>query len=111
MYCSILTYWQGEVNRRTLANPAFRPHPPAVLGHDALDDGQPDAGALEFIHAMQALEYAEQFIRILHVEPDTVILYMINDLLFARFPSHLDMRIRTVLREFDRIGQQVENDL
>ena len=45
-------------------------------GDDALDDGQADAGAFKLFHTMQALEHAEQFIRILLIEADTIIFHI-----------------------------------
>ncbi len=43
---------------------AFGPGPACVPGDNAAHIGQPDAGALEFISAVQALEHAEQLVRI-----------------------------------------------
>jgi len=46
--------------------------------HDALDHCQPDTGAIELVFEVQALKYAEQFVHIFHIEPDTVILDVIH---------------------------------
>src|SRR6202171_3448951 len=42
------------------------PDTPAVTLDDALHDRQADAGAFEILDAMQALEYAEQLVGVLH---------------------------------------------
>ncbi len=42
-------------------------------GNDPVDNGQPHAGAAKFIGAVQALEYTEQLIIVLHAETDAVI--------------------------------------
>jgi len=44
-----------------------------VPGNDAFDDRESDAGTFEFAGAMQALEYAEQLVGILHIEAGAVI--------------------------------------
>ena len=41
--------------------------------NNAADIRQADAGAFKFVGAMQALEHTEQFVRISHVKPDTVV--------------------------------------
>src|SRR5512141_2517556 len=63
---------QGKIERRPLVDPALRPHPSAVACDNALDDGKADPGTFEFIHAMQALEHAEQLADKLHIEADTI---------------------------------------
>ena len=45
-----------------------------LAGDDVAHVGQPDAGALEFLGAVQALEHAEKFVGIAHVEADAVVL-------------------------------------
>src|SRR5690606_11631925 len=42
------------------------PHAPTVAPDDALYRGQTDAGALEFAGAVEALEDAEQLVRVVH---------------------------------------------
>lgn len=55
---------QREEKACPLVHLALGPDPAAVLGDDALDDGEPDAGAgagaFKLVHAVQALEHAIQ---------------------------------------------------
>ena len=48
---------------------------------DALDDGQADAGALEFLLAVQPLEDTEEFVAEFFVETDAVIFDRISHFL------------------------------
>lgn len=41
--------------------------------HNTLDSSQPDASAFKCLWRMKTLEDAEQFIGILHIEPDSII--------------------------------------
>ena len=50
---------EREVERGAFVHLGFGPDMAAVAFDDALDDGKADAGALEFLGAMQALEHAE----------------------------------------------------
>src|SRR5712691_8231201 len=63
---------QSEKDGRAFAGSAEGPYAPAVPVHDALDRGQADPDAGELLLAVQALERAEQFIRVGHVEARTV---------------------------------------
>src|SRR6266571_2317219 len=64
---------ESEVDGRPLAGSADGPHPSAVPGHDALDGGQADADSRELVLAVQALERAEQLVRVGHLEPRPVV--------------------------------------
>ena len=64
---------QREVKRRAFVRLAFGPDAPAMAGDDAVDDRQADAGAFEIVGAMQALEHAEEFLRVALVEADAVV--------------------------------------
>src|SRR5580693_8468741 len=63
----------GKVKGRTAVNHAFGPGPAAVPLNDALDIGQPDARALEFVLAVQALKHAKQLVGITRVETCAVV--------------------------------------
>jgi len=56
-----------------------------VPADDAANVGQADAGPLEIVGAVQALERAEQPGRILHVEADTVVAHPDDRLLLPFF--------------------------
>ena len=58
MGASVL-FWDGKVKCRAAVHRAFRPGSAAVAVNDALDVGQADACALEFVLAVQALKHAE----------------------------------------------------
>jgi hypothetical protein len=45
-----------------------------VAGDDPVDDGQSNSGSRILIHAVQALKHTKQFVSVLHIEPDTVVL-------------------------------------
>src|ERR1700752_242694 len=71
---------QREVKRGALIELPFSPDPPAVPRDDPLDDRQADAGAFKVLRAVQALEYAEQLVRITRVEPGAVVADVVNGL-------------------------------
>lgn len=50
----------------------FRPDSPAVALDDAVDDRRSNAGSLELLGAMEALEGAERFLGLFHVESGAV---------------------------------------
>src|SRR5262245_59607246 len=59
-----------------LVNDGVRPDPAAMAMDDALHDGQADACALEVLRPMQTLEDSEELVRILHVEPGSVVAHV-----------------------------------
>src|SRR3546814_3181836 len=61
--------WKGEVESGALAGFGFCPDAAVMARDDPLDAGQADAGAGELGRRMQALEHAEQLVRIGHVQP------------------------------------------
>src|SRR3546814_2388206 len=79
---------------------------------DTLDAGQADAGAGELGRRMQALEHAEQLVRIGHVEPGAVVAdaepVAAVGLVVVRDLDHRRLAARAVL---DRVAQQVQPDL
>ena len=66
---------QGEIKSGAAVQFAFAPSFSAMAGDDAADVGQADARAFKIFRAMQPLENAEEFMRILHVEADTSVFY------------------------------------
>src|SRR3954469_10361428 len=64
---------QLDVERRAAALLPLGPDPPAVLGDDALADGQADARALVAVHRVQPVEGPEDPARLLTREPDAVV--------------------------------------
>src|SRR4030067_3062358 len=64
---------QGEVEGGSPVDLAFHPDASTVAMDDALNDGQPDAGAFVLIRAVQPLEDSEEFVDIGHVETYAVV--------------------------------------
>src|SRR2546423_10063111 len=64
---------QSEVERRSPIDHALGPDAATVPGDDAPYRRESHAGALEFGRGMQALEHAEQLVRVLHVEAGPVV--------------------------------------
>jgi hypothetical protein len=50
--------------------------------HNALYDGQPHAGALEVLTAVQALKNSKEFPGVFHVKPGAVVLHAEYDPVF-----------------------------
>src|SRR3546814_3089099 len=86
----------------------FRSCPDAAVmaRDDTLDAGQADAGAGELGRCMQALEHAEQLVRIGHVEPGAVVAdaepVAAVGLVVVRDLDHRRLAVRAVL---DRVAQ------
>src|SRR5580765_1055777 len=72
----MLLFPQSEIERRPLVRLRFRPHAAAMAVHHALHDREADAGAFELLLVVQALEHAEELVRVLHVEADAVVLHV-----------------------------------
>src|SRR5690606_18979625 len=69
----VIALAKRKPEHRALPDARLRPDAPAVALDDAAGDRQPDACAFELILAMQALERAEQFADVAHVEPHAVV--------------------------------------
>ena len=67
--------WEGEVEGCSFSELGFNPDPSAVAFHHALADSQSDAGAAIFLIVMEPLEYAKDFLLVLRVDADAVVLY------------------------------------
>src|SRR4051812_3549125 len=64
---------QAEMKARPNAWAAFRPDTPAMAFDHPFDDRQADAGPFELILPVQALEHAEQLVRVGRVEAGAVV--------------------------------------
>src|SRR3954470_4364725 len=64
---------QLDVERRAVALAPLGPDPAAVLGDDALADGQPDARPVVAVDRVQPVERAEDRARLLRGEADAVV--------------------------------------
>src|SRR5258708_1059090 len=89
----------------------FLPDAASVAMDDALDQGLPDARALEFILTVQALEDAKELVRIFGIEPDAIVLYVIC--VFRPVGADTDFNAGRLPApgEFDRVGEKVDKDL
>ena len=72
-----LVFSKRKIERRAFVHFCLSPDPAAVTVNDALAGRQADAAAREFIRRMQALERAEEFVRIRHIEADAVVRYAV----------------------------------
>ena len=79
--------------------------------NNALDNGQAHAGALKFLDAVKALEDAEQFVGVLHVETDAVVANVINGFRSLFLESNFYARLFLMPREFEGVRQQIQKDL
>jgi len=80
-----------------------------VTLNDALDNGQADAGAFEFIAAVQALKDTEQLVGILHVEAGAVVAHKYDGLRVAsRLTADPYLRLRALASELQGIRDQID---
>src|SRR5262249_15010367 len=95
-----------------LVDGTFGSYCPAVTVNDALNGCQTYPGALKFISTMQPLKYAEQLVDILHIKSDAVVPYKDVCAVCTHVRrADLDFGGAARAREFDRIGEQVHDDL
>src|SRR5580658_128954 len=96
-----------EREYRAVVHLAFGPHPSAVPGNHPMHDGESDARAAKLVGAVQALENAEELVRIIHIESDPVVpdrvLILRSDFATADF----DARAGLFAAVFDGVGDQV----
>src|SRR6187551_903330 len=59
---------QVEIKRAALAGLGFCPDATAMAFDDSLHDGKANAVASPLLHAVQAVEWFEQLVRVTHVE-------------------------------------------
>src|SRR2546426_9687670 len=81
-----------------------------VPGDDAPDGGETDAGALEVGSGMQSLEYAEQLIRILHVEAGAVVPDHEGPAAVRFDRGELDPRLRLLRGVLPAVPEQIVED-
>src|SRR5262245_56745594 len=96
-----------EVERRALVLSSLGPDAPPVSTDDPLDRRQTDAGALELLGRVQALERGEQLVRIAHVEPRAVVAHEVRGLAVDDRPTELDARAVAVAGELPGVPEQV----
>ena len=100
-----------EIKSGALIDLGFRPDAAAVFVHDALDRGQADARAFEFVLPMQALKNAEEFVGKARIEPRTVVADKKYGPFFFFPASHLDDRAGYPPRELDGVRKEIGKHL
>src|SRR5688500_9566739 len=85
---------EGEVERRPLAHGAFGPDAAAVAAQDALNRGEPHAGALELLLGVETLESVEELIGVGGVEAGAVVAHMVDAIVAFALPAELDAGLR-----------------
>ena len=97
---------------------ALRPDATAVTLKHSLDDRKADTRAFELLLRMHSLEYAEQLVRVAHVEAGAIVAYEIHALRRAgpigrgcHDAADGHVRLRPLARELERIRQQIDEHL
>ena len=88
----------------------FRPNAAAVPKKDALNVREADACAFEFLFEVEALEDAEEFANVLHIETYTIIAHKYNVLISSSLRAELDFSTFSRPRIFNGIGNEVGKD-
>ena len=102
---------QCKIEGGALVQSAFGPDASTVTVEDALNDRQPDAGAGEFLFAMEALEHAKELVGVLHVESCAIVAYGVNDLLRTLLAADTDDRTVALAGELGGVGNKVSPNL
>jgi hypothetical protein len=98
---------QREIKRCAVVDGAFCPDAPTVAVNDALHGGQANARAGKLAHGMETLESAEEPVGIGRIESRAVVTHEVRQGSIATRHPKLDMRGRTLGREFPGVAQQV----
>ena len=74
---------------------------------DSPHSRESDSASLELICRMQSLERPEELLRVVHVEPDSIVANEINVLAWSVVVSGFYRRARLISSELDRVGEQI----
>src|SRR5207249_5349658 len=99
------------MERSAFARLAFGPDPATVLVDDALHGGQAQAVPGKLVCAMQAMEHAEEFVPVAHVEADAVVAHEIDNAFLGLTRADDDEGGLASRAELERVVQQVGPDL
>src|SRR5262245_41116713 len=102
--------WEREGEGCAAVDVGVGPHPATVAAPDALDQREADAGPLELVGAVQALEHAEQAGRVRHVEADAVVRDPVHDLAVLDGAADGDAGRRAAAGVLDGVADQVAPD-
>src|SRR5579871_3212289 len=100
----------GKMEGRALARYRVEPDTSAVALDDLLTDGESDSGAGVFLDAMQALEDAEDALRVVGLDPDAVIFDRENPFAAGLPAGHMDHGLPAFI-ELDGVPDQVLKNL
>src|SRR5690242_9584493 len=103
--------WKCEIKSRSLPDSGFGPDGTSVSANDAFDGGQANAGPFKFFRSMEPLEYAEQFVGVLHIKADTIIANEYGQIAIFLNGPHFDNRDGSRPRILRGIGQQISEHL
>src|SRR5690348_4604635 len=98
---------QGEIKGRAFVFFGLSPDAAAVPQENAMDVGQPDAGAFEFLFEVQALKDAEEFANVLHIKTYTIVADKDNELLTGVLRADFDASGIARAGVFDGISDQI----
>src|SRR5207244_10412168 len=102
---------QSGMERSAFARLAFGPGPATVLVDDALHGGQAQAVPGKLVCVMQALEHAEEFVRVAWVKARAVVAHEIDNTLLGLARAEGDEGGLPRRAEFERVVQQVAPDV
>jgi len=102
--------WKGEVECRAFLFFGFNPDAATVAEEDALNVGEADARAFEFLFEVQALKDAEEFANVLHIKAYTIIAHKYNVLVGRSLGTYFDFSGFSRPSVFDGIGNEVGED-
>ena len=95
---------ESKIECRTFIRRGFGPDAAAMPLDDALHNRQPNAGAFLIFGSMQALEHAEQFTRVLHVEANAIVAHEIHNSAVHQFEADFNLGGRLFAGVLDGVG-------
>src|SRR5207244_12907321 len=98
------------MKRRTLIGFCFRPDASPVSVEDALDQGQAHPGSFKFILAVQPLEDTEELVGVPWIEPDAVVLDVIEALLRVASTADFNPGYLPLPGTCHGVGQQISQN-
>src|SRR5688572_1259450 len=98
---------ESEVKSRAIIQSAFGPCAAAVAHHNAANDGQADPGAVELFCRMKSLKDAEELVRVLGIETDTVITHVEDRLAVSTLSPDLNARLFPTPRVFEGVSDKI----
>ena len=102
--------WKGEVESCALVFFCLGPDTSTMAEEDSLNVSEADARAFEFLFEVEALEDAEEFANVLHIETYTIIAHKYNVLISSSLRAELDFSTFSRPGIFNGIGNEVGED-